>query len=130
MPDEDHLHLLSVNTGELTDVDSESAGSNDSTDESCDVYMSPDHVTECDAQLNEPHMSVNDWQGVIEDVIQTKWPNNNWRILSRLLNIIGCTDRDSNVVLDTIRNIDWTLSIPRNVAELRQLEVNAMGINK
>jgi hypothetical protein len=129
------LHSLCVNTGILTDVESssESADSNDRMDDSGDVGMSPDLDTAegaSDSGLNEPHVSVNDWQGVVEDVFHTKWPNNNWRILSRLLNIIGCTDRDSDVVLETIRNVDWTLSIPRNVAQLRQVEINAMGINK
>lgn len=71
-----------------------------------------------------------DWQAAIEDLIKPKWPNDNWTTISRLLNIIGSTDRDADVILDSIRSLDWTMSIPSNVAELRRFELEALGSNK
>lgn len=118
----DNADLQSLNLNCDLDMDSES--------ESSDSEQSHDDRGDFNNPGCHDQPPVTDWQGVIEDVIHTNWPNTNWRILSRLLNIIGCTDRDSDVVLETIRSIDWTLSIPRNVAQLREVEIHAMGINK
>lgn len=71
-----------------------------------------------------------DWQSIIEDTIKPKWPNGNWTTISRLLNVIGSTDRDADVILDSIRTLDWTQSIPSSVAELRRFENEALGTNK
>ena len=70
------------------------------------------------------------WQAVVDNLFKPKWPNNNWSLLSRLLNILGSTDRDADVLIDTIRQIDWTTSIPNNVAELRKVERDSLGTNE
>jgi hypothetical protein len=70
------------------------------------------------------------WQSYVDDLFKPKWPNNNWNILSRLLNIIGCSDRDADVVLDSIRLLDWTVSIPKNISELRKVEAVSLGSNE
>ena len=85
-----------------------------------------------DAAAAEPQQPQpnTDWQSVVDDLFTSTWPNSNWSVISRLLNIIACTDRDADVVLDTFRKLDWTLSIPTNVAELRRVEKESLGTNK
>lgn len=84
------------------------------------------NVTESGNRDTEP---IN-WQSYVDDLFRPKWPNNNWNILSRLLNIIGCSDRDADVVLDSIRLLDWTVSIPKNISELRKVETVSLGSNE
>lgn len=88
------------------------------------------HIDSGDFQVDADCPADVNWQAVIDNLFKPKWPNANWTLLSRLLNIIGSTDRDSDVLLDTIRQLDWTASIPSNVAELRKVETEALGSNE
>ena len=55
------------------------------------------------------------------------WPNENWRISSKLVNACRMSDSDANLFLDTMRMMDPRLGIPKNILELRKFERSNLG---
>lgn len=88
-----------------------------------------DNPSNAPAEFEPTPTELPDWQAVVDDLLQPAWPNDNWRLISRLLNIISCTDGDADVILDTVRRLNWTVSLPSKVSELRRLEMDALGKN-
>jgi hypothetical protein len=121
LPDESHQHSVAFNLpGEAGNIhNAESANVTEN---------SPD--TQAQAGRSDDESTKFNWQTYIDDLLKPQWPNHNWNLLSRLLNILGCSDRDADVVLDTIRQLDWTVSIPKHVAELRKVETLSLGSKK
>lgn len=93
----------------------------------CSATDNPSNAPATDSEPNPAE--VPDWQAVVDDLLQPAWPNENWKLISRLLNIISCTDGDADVILDTVRRLNWTVSLPSKVCELRRLEMDALGRN-
>ncbi len=144
-PIDDMLLGLNLNDGPTGTTDCSDTHYSTSEVSSCDVRPEDtvpgiDSESVDDAAAAPSHASGDDpipsteterdWQAVVEDLMKTIWPNDNWKRMSRLFNIISCSDADADVILDTIRNLNWTVSLPSKVTELRQLEIAALGTNK
>ena len=116
---EECLHATETTAGPV-DVDVEEV-------ESPINCSSTDYPSNGPAESEPTPTELPDWQAVVDDLLQPAWPNDNWKLISRLLNIISCTDGDADVILDTVRRLNWTVSLPSKVAELRRLEMDALG---
>ena len=55
------------------------------------------------------------------------WPNDNWRLLSKVVNSCHMSDREGNFFLETLRSIDFSKSIPNNISVLRNFEAVHVG---
>lgn len=58
----------------------------------------------------------------VDDEDRVLWPNDNWRLVSKLVNSCQMSDGDATLLLDTMRSIDSRLSIPRSIRDLRKFE--------
>ena len=146
--------LLQVSTSDVDESDSDELQVGDGAFDADSAHKSTgeDSVRSTDPQLHEQDSDIYrmtrdddvnrghaaearqvngvNWQAEVEELFNPRWPNNNWCHLSRLLNIIGSSDLDADVLLETIRQLDWTISIPKNIAELRKIEIDSLGTNK
>lgn len=55
------------------------------------------------------------------------WANDNWRLVSRIMNMCRMSDPEGEVFLSTLRMIDFTKSIPPNVRAIRKFEAAHVG---
>jgi hypothetical protein len=55
-----------------------------------------------------------------------KWPNINYKIISRLCNCLSLSDRDCDLLIEEIRKLNVSMSIPVNVRDLRKAEQDAI----
>ena len=55
------------------------------------------------------------------------WVNDNWRLVSRIMNTCHMSDPEGEVFLSTLRMIDFTKSIPPNVRAIRKFEAAHVG---
>lgn len=58
---------------------------------------------------------------------EVQWPNDNWRLVSKLINACRMSDGDAEMLLKTLKSIDPRLSIPRHIRELRKFERRNIG---
>jgi hypothetical protein len=57
-----------------------------------------------------------------EDSTPTMWPSPNYERLSRLVNCLSLSDRDTSMLLEEISKLDHSETIPRTVKELKKAE--------
>jgi hypothetical protein len=55
------------------------------------------------------------------------WTNDNWRLVSRIMNMCHMSDPEGDVFLSTLRMIDFTKSLPPNVRAVRKFEAAHVG---
>lgn len=55
------------------------------------------------------------------------WTNDNWRLVSKALNVCRMSEPEGDFFLATLRMIDFTKSIPPNVRAVRNFEKAHLG---
>ena len=89
-----------------------------SSDEYDETHV--DNTSGCDPNTPAPSHST------LDPDVDLKWPNINYQIISRLCNCLSLSDRDCDMLIEEIKNLNVSMSIPVNVRDLRKAEQDAI----
>ena len=117
-----------------TDTDPLAQGSDSSHSDEHDEYSTgvhevhwvPELLKMLDASIDNSSApgkgSKGTWEENMKAKMKAEWPNKNWEIISQFCNSMCMADRDFDVFLACIRQLDSNLSIPVSIRELRRAE--------
>ena len=105
------------------------------TDSDCDSTVPLDRDRGADgqrrstsrtSQLREGERGHDDYENQIRDVEALRWPNRNFEIFSKIANCLALGDADLDFLISELSRLDPILQSPKNSADLRRSEVEAL----